>query len=58
MALKQADIQGKIAVKATPSISADIKDLPVDAQTEIINKATAGNTKQQDVAMKEVLNHA
>lgn len=57
MALKQADIQGKIAVKATPSISADIKDLPVDAQTEIINKATAGNTNQQDVAMKEVLNN-
>lgn len=57
MALKQADIQGKIAVKATPSISADIKDLPVDAQTEIINKATAGDTNQQDVAMKEVLNN-
>lgn len=58
MALKQADIQGKIAVKAMPSISADVKDLPIDAQTQIINKATAGATTPQDVAMKEVLNHA
>ncbi|WP_301963021.1 hypothetical protein [uncultured Megasphaera sp.] len=57
LALKQADYAGKAAVASIPRISANIKDLPVDAQLDIINNGTAGKTTLEAIAQREVLNH-
>lgn len=57
LALKQADYAGKAAVASIPRISANIKDLPVDAQLDIINNGTSGKTTPEAIAQREVLNH-
>lgn len=55
LALKQADYQGKAAIASIPRVSANIGDLPLDTQMDIINNTLQGKATQQDMAQKEVL---
>ena len=52
LTLKQADYEGKAAVASIPSIRANMNDLPLDAQVNIINTRTAGNTSPQAMIEK------
>lgn len=57
LAIKEADYKGKAAVASIPSIRANINDLPIDAQMQIINRKTAGNTTAGGLFTKELMNH-
>ena len=52
LTLKQADYEGKAAVASIPSIRANMNDLPLDAQVNIINTRTAGSTSPQAMIEK------